>query len=65
MSWETTPKFDTKTFEQHPPIPEKFWVQKLKKPTKRGSMILSIQFILFLILKLVLLLLVNELLLQK
>ncbi len=45
MSWETTPKFDTKTFEQHPPIPEKFWVQKLKKPTNSGSMILSIQFV--------------------
>ena len=45
MSWETTPKFDTKTFEQHPPIPERFWVQKLKNPTNSGSMILSIQFV--------------------
>ena len=45
MSWETTTKFDTKTFEQHPPIPEIFWVQKLIKPTNSGSMILSIQFV--------------------
>ena len=34
MSWETTPKFDTKTFEQHPPIPEKFWFKNSKNQPK-------------------------------